>query len=611
MCGIVGYVGPRQAQDILLPSLSRLEYRGYDSAGIAVMDGGEVHLCKTKGRLVQLEESIASSSLPGSTGIGHTRWATHGEPSDINAHPHMSMDKRITVVHNGIIENHATLRAMLQAKGYVFISETDTEVIAHLLQDLYTGNMIDTLRKAQDILEGSYALAVLCTMEPDDIFCTKKDSPLILGLGQGEAFIASDIPAVLPYTRNFDFLNDLEIVAITHDQVHIFDPHGHERPVNLYHVSWNVEDAEKGGFDHFMLKEIHEEPAALKRTLSAYIDMDTMQFRDTHFSVSEDSAQALSKITIVACGTAYHAGLLGKYIIEKLAHIPVTVDIASEFRYRDPLMDETELCIAISQSGETADTLAAFRHALRHGAQVMAITNVVGSTLSREAGLNVLYTHAGPEIAVASTKAFITQVEMLVLLSVELAVKRKHITALESQIILQELSVIPTKAEALLTSTPVIQCFAKNHHNYRHVFFIGRCFDSALAMEASLKLKEVSYIISEAYPAGELKHGTIALIEKGTLVCALITQSNLADKTLSNVREVRARGAQTLIICTDSLRDKATPEADEIWTIPDCSDMLTPLLAIIPLQLLAYYMAVSRGCDVDKPRNLAKSVTVE
>ncbi len=611
MCGIVGYIGNQQAQGILLDGLARLEYRGYDSAGIAVMENGAIRLSKAKGRLKNLMDRVADAPLSGCIGIGHTRWATHGEPSDINAHPHTDMKSGIAIVHNGIIENHEELRRMLQAKGCHFVSQTDTEVIAHLLSTLYGGNMVATLIKAQGMLEGSYALGVLCADEPDALYCMRKDSPLVVGLGEGEQFVASDIPALIAHTREVELLDDKEIAVLRGTSAKVYDPYGNERPLKPIHVDWDVEAAEKGGYAHFMLKEIHEEPGALKKTFSAHVDTETMTLRPEVFPITDEEAKSLTGLTIVACGTAYHAGVVGKYVIEKLARIPVTVDVASEFRYREPIMGEGDLFMAISQSGETADTLAAMREAGRLGAKVMALTNVVGSSIAREAGKNVMYTYAGPEIAVASTKAYITQVEVMLMIAVDLAIKRGKMTAEEAKAFLTEMAAIPEKAEKLLEIEPQVQRFSSKYYDRKHVFYIGRGIDNALAMEASLKLKEVSYIMSEAYAAGELKHGTIALIEEGTLVCALLSQEKLADKTLSNVREVKSRGARTLIVAPEALAAKAEKDAEELWLFPDTRAELMPLLAIIPVQLLAYYMAVSRGCDVDKPRNLAKSVTVE
>lgn len=611
MCGIVGYIGDRQAQPILLEGLERLEYRGYDSAGIAIMENGSLALMKAKGRLANLREKLNAAPLTGCIGIGHTRWATHGEPSDLNAHPHTDMKGDIAIVHNGIIENHAKLRASLQAQGCVFVSETDTEVIAHLLHTLYDGNMLRTLRRAQNMLEGSYALCVLNIREPDVLYCTRKDSPLVVGLSEGEQFVASDIPALIAHTRTVELLEDKEIAVLRRQSVTVYDPYGHQRALSPIQVDWDMEAAEKGGFPHFMLKEIHEEPAALRKTFSAHIDASTGFLREDAFPISQEEARAMRSMTIVACGTAYHAGVIGKYVIEQLARLPVTVDLASEFRYRQPIMQQGDVLLAISQSGETADTLAALREARRLGAKVMALTNVVGSSIAREAEGNVLFTYAGPEIAVASTKAYITQVEMMILLAIDLAHKRGCITHAEAEQLLKELSQVPDKAQQVLSCTEEVQRFASRYYDKKHVFYIGRGIDYALAMEASLKLKEVSYIMSEAYAAGELKHGTIALIEPGTLVCALVTQPRLTDKTLSNIRETRSRGACTLLICPESLKEHVAAEADTLWVIPDTQPIFMPLLAVIPVQLFAYAMAVSRGCDVDKPRNLAKSVTVE
>ena len=612
MCGIVGYIGDQQAQPILLDGLSRLEYRGYDSAGIAVMEGGEIHLEKAMGRLQNLVDRLEGHALEGTVGIGHTRWATHGEPSDLNAHPHTDMRGSIAIVHNGIIENHERLRAELVAQGCQFVSQTDTEVIVHLLNRLYKGNMLAAIREAAAMLEGSYALCVLNVDEPDVLYCTRKDSPLVVGLGSGAQYVASDIPALLHHTREVELLEDKEIAVLRRDSAVIYDAYGHERALSPVHIDWDVEAAEKGGYPHFMVKEIHEEPAALSKTFTAHVDTAAMTLRPDAFPFTAEEAKALTSLTIAACGTAYHAGVIGKYVIEKLARLPVTADLASEFRYRDPIMSSGDLFLAISQSGETADTLAAMREAGRLGAKVMALTNVVGSSIARLAGDNVLYTYAGPEIAVASTKAYITQVEMMVLLAIDLALKRGTLSAADAKALLTAMADIPAKAEALLNAIEDdAQRFSSRNFDKKHVFYIGRGLDYALAMEASLKLKEVSYIMSEAYAAGELKHGTIALIEPGTLVCALVTQAALADKTLSNVREVKSRGAKTLVVCAESLAERCQKEADELWVIPDAPDALLPLLAVIPVQLLAYFMAISRGCDVDKPRNLAKSVTVE
>lgn len=612
MCGIVGYIGDKDAVPILIEGLRRLEYRGYDSAGIAVKEDSRITVRKAKGRLSHLDELLHEKPVSGSSGIGHTRWATHGEPSDLNAHPHTDVKGSIAVVHNGIIENHESLRRYLNNAGCRFISQTDTEVVAHLLNHLYEGDMLKAITQAIGMLEGSFALGILSLDEPDAVFCVRKDSPLVIGAGNGEQFIASDIPAILSYTRDVILLEDKEIALLRKDGISLYDPYGRSKEFAIFHVDWDVSAAEKGGYAHFMLKEISEEPESLQKTLSAHVDAAKKQIREKSLPLSEDEAKNLQKLTIVACGTAYHASVMGKYMIERLARLPVDVDIASEFRYRDPIIHQGEAFLAVSQSGETADTLAALREARKRGAKVMALTNVVGSSIAREAGEGaVIYTWAGPEIAVASTKAYITQVEMLALLAIDLAFKRGNISAGEYESLLEDLAALPEMASKLLLQKEAMQRFADRNKDLKHVFFMGRGLDYALAMEASLKLKEVSYIFSEAYAAGELKHGTIALIEPGTLVVVILTQQSLADKTLSNVKEVKARGARVLLIASEALAEKTAPEADEIWLVPDTKDMFLPLLTIIPLQLLAYYMAVERGCDVDKPRNLAKSVTVE
>ncbi len=612
MCGIVGYIGEKDAVPILMDGLSRLEYRGYDSAGIAVMEDGRVAVRKAKGRLSHLDELLEEKPVSGPLGIGHTRWATHGEPSDLNAHPHTDVKGRIAVVHNGIIENHESLRRYLISAGCRFVSQTDTEVVAHLLNHLYEGDMIKAITQAIGMLEGSFALAIVSLDEPDALFCVRKDSPLVIGAGLGEQFIASDIPAILSHTRDVILLEDKEIALLRKGGISLYDPYGRNKEYAIFHVDWDVSAAEKGGYAHFMLKEISEEPESLQKTLGAHVDTVKKQVREHSLPLNADEAKSLQKLTIVACGTAFHASVMGKYLIERLARLPVDVDIASEFRYRDPILGPGEAFLAVSQSGETADTLAALREARKRGAKVLALTNVVGSSIAREAGEgSVLYTWAGPEIAVASTKAYITQVEMLALLAIDLAQKRGTISAVEYDALLEGLIALPAMAAQVLLKKEAMQRFADRNKDQKHVFFMGRGLDYALAMEASLKLKEVSYIFSEAYAAGELKHGTIALIEPGTLVVVTLTQQGLAEKTLSNVREVKARGARVLLIAAESLAERAASEADEIWLVPDTKDLFLPLLAIIPLQLLAYYMAVERGCDVDKPRNLAKSVTVE
>ncbi len=609
MCGIVGYIGSKEASPILLDGLSRLSYRGYDSAGIAIIDPfGAINIRKTKGRLENLEALVGKSPLHGHIGIGHTRWATHGEPSDLNAHPHTDVKGGIAVVHNGIIENHDSLRRFLESTGARFLSQTDTEVVAHLLNFLYDGDMRQALTRAMGMLEGSYAIGVICDQEPDVLYCARNDSPLVIGAKGGEGFIASDIPALLSHTRDVIFLQDREIGVLDRHGVSVYDAYGRSRQHAVFHVDWDISSAEKGGYAHYMLKEIHEQPTALQSTFTPRNSEKDYNW----FPLSAEESKGLRRISVVACGTAYHAGVLGKYMLERLARVPVEAEIASEYRYRDPMIGEDELVIAVSQSGETADTLAALREAKRRGAQVLAICNVVGSTIAREAGeKRTIYTYAGPEIAVASTKAYMTQAEMMLLIAIALADMRGTIPHEEAQRLLHELKELPRKAEKMLLAEEKLQRITSMLVEKRHVFFVGRGMDYALSMEAALKLKEVSYIFSEAYAAGELKHGPIALLKKGRLVVATLTQPALMEKTLNNLREVTARGAQVIAICRESFAPRLQGLADDVIPIPETDDLLAPLLAVIPLQLFAYNMAVARGCDVDKPRNLAKSVTVE
>lgn len=609
MCGIVGYIGSKNASPILMEGLERLSYRGYDSAGVAVIGpDGKIGVRKAKGRLENLAGLLKESPVSGTIGIGHTRWATHGEPSDLNAHPHTDVKGGIAVVHNGIIENHAALRRHLEQTGAKFVSQTDTEVIAHLLNWLYDGDMKRTLIRAMGMLEGSYALGILCDHEPGDLYCARNDSPLVVGARDGEGFIASDIPALLSHTRDVIFLQDKEIAVLNRQGISVFDAYGNHCHHPVFHVDWDLTSAEKGGYAHYMLKEIHEQPEAARKTAAPRLDVP----EENWLPIRTEEAKRLKKITIVACGTAYHAGIYGQYAIEKLARIPVEAAIASEYRYRDPIIGEDELFIAVSQSGETADTLAALREAKRRGAHVIALCNVVGSTIAREAGEeNTLYTYAGPEIAVASTKAYTTQAELLLLIGMALGKMRGHLTAEQAEALAAEVRALPEKMETALKTEPQLQRIASTASQKKHVFFVGRGMDYALSMEAALKLKEVSYIFSEAYAAGELKHGPIALLQEGRLVVATITQPQLIDKAMSNLKEVKARGARILAICRENLREKVEPEVDELILIPDADELLCPLLAAIPLQLFAYCMAVQRGCDVDKPRNLAKSVTVE
>lgn len=608
MCGIVGFVGKKEASPILVEGLSKLEYRGYDSAGVAVLDDGEIKVRKFKGRLKNLADDLEQSPLKGSMGIGHTRWATHGEPSDINSHPHTNENATISVVHNGIIENYIKLREWLKGKGYEFYSETDTEVIPNLVDYYYKGDLFEAVVKATSKMEGSYAIGVICKDEPDKIVAVRKDSPLIVGVGKEEYFIASDIPAVINHTREVYLLEDKEFVVMTRDGIEIKTEDGEVVDKDIYHVTWDVDAAEKGGYEDFMLKEIHEQPKAIKDTLTSRVIKNTkVQLDDIDFTKEE--LESFDRVFIVACGTAYHAGLVGKTIIEKLAKIPVEVDIASEFRYRDPLITENSLLIVVSQSGETADTLAVLRDAKRIGARVLAITNVVGSSVSREAH-HVVYTWAGPEIAVASTKAYETQLIAMYILGIYFGEIKGTIDNELSEALKEELMNLSEKVKEILTQKEKLQKYASKNYMDKDVFFLGRGLDYAVALEGSLKLKEISYIHSEAYAGGELKHGTIALIEDGTPIIALLTDEKLKDKMISNIREVVTRGAKILGIANEG--DKEAKEVcDDVIYIPKTNALLTPVLSVVPLQLLAYYMAKQKGCDVDKPRNLAKSVTVE
>ncbi|WP_373483130.1 glutamine--fructose-6-phosphate transaminase (isomerizing) [Acetobacterium sp.] len=607
MCGIVGYIGDKQAQDVLISGLSRLEYRGYDSAGIATLENEVIRVEKKKGRLINLEDVLEKTPLSGKVGIGHTRWATHGVPSDANAHPHSSVNKEISVVHNGIIENYMSLKDELKALGHVFISDTDTEVIAHLLNELYTGDLVETIQLALKRMKGSYALAVLCANEPDKIVAVRKDSPLIVGLGHGENFIASDIPAILNYTREVYLLDNGEMAVLTADTIQVMDSDGKIIAKEVFMVDWDPGDAEKGGYDHFMMKEMVEQPKAMMEAL-----MNRCCDNGTSFDglkLNAEMMKNINRIQIVACGTAYHAGMVGKYYFEKFARISVETEAASEYRYKNPIVDENTLLIVISQSGETADTLAAIRLAKERGAWVLAVTNVVGSSIAREAD-DVIYTNAGPEIAVASTKAYVTQVGCMMLLASFLGNLNGEMETADAARICHGLMMTPGLIEKALEGQAVIKAFADKNHKINDLFYMGRGVDLYTSMEGSLKLKEISYIHSEAYAAGELKHGPIALIEEGTIVVAVCTQENVFEKMLSNIKEVKARGAHVLAIVQESHKDIAS-EVDEVWVIPEMDDDITAIPTIVYLQLLAYYLAVARGCDVDKPKNLAKSVTVE
>ena len=608
MCGIVGYVGKEEATKILIEGLSKLEYRGYDSAGVAVLESEKIKVEKCKGRLLNLEEKLKNTPLRGHIGIGHTRWATHGEPSDVNSHPHSNNNVTLSVVHNGIIENYAKLKEMLIGKGYKFFSQTDTEVIPNLVDYYYEGDLLDAVMKATSKMEGSYAIGVICNDEPDKIVAVRKDSPLIAGVGEGEFFIASDIPAVLNHTRDVYLLNDKEFVVLTKNGITLYDEDRNVIEKEIFHVTWNADAAEKGGYEDFMIKEIHEQPKAIKDTMTSRIVLgEPITLDDIH--ITKEDLENIDRIYIVACGTAYHAGIIGKYAIEKLARIPVETDIASEFRYRDPVITKNTLVIVLSQSGETADTLAVLRDSKAKGARVLAVTNVVGSSVSREAD-DVLYTWAGPEIAVASTKAYVTQLIAMYTIGLHFATLRKTVSTEEIENIKKEMLILPEKVEEILANKEEIQKFAAKHYGEKDMYFLGRGLDYGVAMEGSLKLKEVTYIHSDAYAGGELKHGPIALIEKDVVVVALLTQTELADKMVSNIQEVVTRGARVLAVMCE--KDKEYSKSmDASIIIPDTISLLTPVLSVVPLQLYSYYVAKQKGLDVDKPRNLAKSVTVE
>jgi len=609
MCGIVGYVGDRQAAEFLLDGLSRLEYRGYDSAGIAVYDGENIRVAKSVGRLAALRDKIKGNVPVGSLGIGHTRWATHGRPSDVNSHPHTDCHGDFAIVHNGIIENYLSLKEELIAKGHVFKSETDTEVVVHLLEDVYTGDFVAAVRAVLARIEGSYALVFMSRRHPDMLICTKQDNPLIIGLGEGENFIASDIPAIISKTRRTYILSDGEVAVVRKDAVEVTNHLGAPVPKKVFEVTWNAEAAEKGGYEHFMLKEIHDQPKAVRDTMSQRITADKKAISFEELAWDADYLNSFNKIYIVACGTAYHAGLVGKYYIEKLARVLVEVDVASEFRYRDPIVDEHTLLIVVSQSGETSDTLAALKESKRRGAKTLAITNVVGSSIAREAD-QVVYTWAGPEIAVASTKAYTTQLVLFFMLALYMAEIKGSISTERTAELVAQLHEIPAQVSEILSDVDPIKTFAKQYGFNEDVFYIGRGLDYAVSLEGALKLKEISYIHAEAYAAGELKHGTLALIVEGVPVIALATQRNVYEKTLSNIKEVKARDAVVIGIAAEG-DTELKKYVDHVMHVPASDEFIMPILSVIPLQLLAYYAAITRGCDVDKPRNLAKSVTVE
>ena len=609
MCGIVGYVGNAQAAPFLLDGMSKLEYRGYDSAGIAVYEKGKIRVEKCVGRLDALRHKLEGRMPEGSMGIGHTRWATHGRPSDRNSHPHTDESGDFVVVHNGIIENYLMLKEKLIAKGQKFSSDTDTEIVAHLFADFYEGDMEEAVKKVLKTIEGSYSLVFMCAAEPDKLICTKKDNPLIIGLGEGENFIASDIPAIIAKTRRTYIMSDGEIATVTKDGVWVQDINGTPITKKVFEVNWNAEAAEKGGFEHFMLKEIYEQPKAIKDTMRGRLAENGTEINFTELGWTPEDFTGISKIFIVACGTAYHAGIVGKYYLENLARIPVEVDIASEFRYRSPLVDANCMTIVISQSGETIDTLAALKEAKRLGSRTLAVTNVVGSSIAREAD-QVVYTYAGPEIAVASTKAYTTQLLVMLMLAVYVGRLRGTLDGNKADALAKGLHKVPEQLHDMLENVDQIKVFARHYGSSLDAFFLGRSLDYAVALEGALKLKEISYIHAEAYAAGELKHGTLALIVEGVPVIVLATQEDVYDKTVSNLQEVKAREAMVIAIALEG-DDSIAKYADHVIYIPRADKELAPILAVLPLQLLAYYAALTRGCDVDKPRNLAKSVTVE
>lgn len=608
MCGIVGYIGESQAAPILLEGLSKLEYRGYDSAGIAVYDGENIKVQKAVGRLKVLSEMTHDgATMQGVVGIGHTRWATHGAPSNTNAHPHYNQTETIVVVHNGIIENYMKLRKRLETKGYQFLSETDTEVVAHLLDYYYKGEPLEAITKIMHRVEGSYALGIIFKDHPEQVYAVRKDSPLIVGHGKDGNLIASDVPAVLKYTRNVYFILNEEIAVLTKETIGFYNVDGEEIQKECTTIDWDINAAEKGGYEHFMLKEMYEQPQTVRDTLNPRIKEGSIVIEE--LGMSDEEIQKISKIHIVACGSAYHVGVTAKYVFEGMARIPVEVDLASEFRYRNPILEKDALVIIISQSGETADSLAALREAKIRGVKTLGIVNVVGSSIAREAD-KVMYTWAGPEIAVATTKAYSAQLIATYLLAVKFAQVRGEVLEEEVTGILKDLQKLPEQIEMLLSHKEKIQRFANRYIAAKDVFFVGRGIDYAISMEGSLKLKEISYIHSEAYAAGELKHGTISLIEEGTLVAAVVTQEDLYKKTISNIVELRSRGAFVLAV-TNTGNTEIQKAADYVIYIPQTNRYFTNSLAIIPLQLFSYYVSVGKGCDVDKPRNLAKSVTVE
>ena len=612
MCGIVGYIGKQKrdkAAGVLLDGLSKLEYRGYDSAGIAVLENEKIRVEKSVGRLASLRDKLKGKEPQGFLGIGHTRWATHGRPSDKNSHPHTDCSGDFVIVHNGIIENYLTLKEELIEAGHEFKSETDTEVVAHLLEEVYNGDFVASVRTVLSRIEGSYALVFMSVKHPDMLICAKQDNPLIIGLGDGENFIASDVPAIIAHTRRNYVLADGELAVVTADSVEVTNRKGEKVNKKVFEVTWNAEAAEKGGYEHFMLKEINEQPKAVRDTMSQRIAADGKAIQMEELKWDKAYLEKFNRVYIVACGTAYHAGLVGKYYIEKLARIPVMTDVASEFRYRDPIIDDKTLFITVSQSGETLDTLAAMKEAKRLGATTLAFTNVVGSSIAREAD-KVLYTWAGPEIAVASTKAYTTQIVLFFMLALYMAEMKGTVSKERAAELVSFLQKVPAQISETLSDVDPIKTFAKAYGFNEDVFYIGRGLDYSVSLEGALKLKEISYIHAEAYAAGELKHGTLALITEGIPVIALATQKSVYEKTLSNIKEVKARDAVVIGIASEG-DEELEKYVDHVMKVPATDELLSPILSVVPLQLLAYYAAITRGTDVDKPRNLAKSVTVE
>jgi len=606
MCGIVGYIGNKDALPILIDGLKRLEYRGYDSAGVAII-GDDLKVVKTQGRISDLENKLKNEKLKGSIGLGHTRWATHGVPNDVNAHPHLSESKSIVVIHNGIIENYLELKKMLVKEGRTFRTDTDTEVIAYLIEEFYEGDLLKAVKKAVELLEGSYAIAVMSKNERDRFVAVRKDSPLVAGFGQGENFIASDIPAILPYTKNIIILENGDIIDVRRESINVYDKNLNLITRNIKRIDWRIEDAEKGGFKHFMLKEIFEEPDVIREAMRGRVRDAVVEFPE--LNISPEYLKSVNQVYFVACGTAYHAGVFGKYLTEKYLRIPAQAEVASEFRYRDPVIDEHTLLFVISQSGETIDTLAALRFGREKGARTIGIANVVGSSVTREVD-QVVYIHAGPEIAVASTKAYVAQVEVILLLIVYFAKLLGKLTKEEESNVVNDFQKLEEKARSIVLRSNEIADFVSTTKSIEETFYIGRNLDFALSLEGALKLKEISYVHAEGYPAGELKHGPLALVTPNSLVIAVITFGPLKEKTLSNIKEVKARGGKVLAIAQEGY-NTIEEVADRVFYVPKVADDIGPIINVIPLQLIAYYMAEARGLDIDKPRNLAKSVTVE